>query len=122
MHDVLTQHSYKLAAVIEHAVQLLVCVQVAMRRTLLLASVCVNASEDVAHWTERYRKLIVGPQGENVSVLKGFTLATKMASELKAKCGQRPPLCVEESKQCMTLTITDPSSFQQASLCTCLAS
>lgn len=58
------------------ATKALVYVQVAMRRTLLLASVCFNASrgQDDMHWTDRYCTLIMGPGGENISVTEGRVL------------------------------------------------
>ena len=100
----------------EPAIELPVCVQVAMRRTLLLASVCVNASrgQDHTHWTERYRTLIVGPRGENIAVKDGHMLANSMASILKAMCGKSLPLRVSKTMQCMTLAVLDSEAFEEA--------
>ena len=85
------------------AMRLLFCLQVAMRRALLLASVCVNAAQDTSDWTERYRKVIVGPRGENICVGEGHRLARERLAQAQSR---QMPIVIEQNESATQLTLT----------------
>ncbi len=92
--------------------------QVAMQRTILLASVCyLQAQPGLQHqtpWPQQYKALLVGVRGENICTEAGRTCAKKMAQDLQGH-QKHPPLHVDISNNgpaVMTISIVNTAAFK----------
>ena len=95
--------------------RLALALQVAMQRTLLLASVCHTQAQqggsDHNSWAERYKELLIGVRGENICTETGRRHAEKTAQDLE--CFQNLPLEVTIGPDEMTICIVNSETVKK---------